>query len=174
MRSVRRQRREIERRKREEHGTTVVDLEFRRSVTVLCRGIDARQRRARPPGGARVRGERGNEGRGENGGVVRFWRGAVLLSPRTGARWTRRMAAGARLGRLGVSVVSQSCRGCVRRDQLVGGPGELRRTSALSRGRGARVRSEATVASWERRPVVLGRVQGRQREQGRARERRWG
>ena len=92
----------------------------------------------------------------------------------------RRMVDTVQGGR-GEAGAAQACPWCRRRAvgacgviNWSGGPGELRRTSALSRGRGARVRSEATVASWERRPVVLGRVQGRQREQGRARERRGG
>ena len=47
------EKRNREKEEREEHGTAVVDLGFRRSVAVLCRGIDARQRCARPPGGPR-------------------------------------------------------------------------------------------------------------------------
>ena len=69
-------------------------------------------------------------------------------------------------GGSGMSVRLLACRGCVRRDQLVGGGqgscGERPRShAAVAHGCGRR----RPLVSWERRPVVLGRVQGRQREQ---------
>ena len=96
----------------ERHGMAVVDLCHRRSVAVLCRGSKARQRRARPPGGARVSGGRGSEGRGGRPGNYL----PAAIDGGKGGKWLRRPRGAA----------WQSCRSW-------GGPSCRRRAAPLPR-----------------------------------------
>ena len=146
----------------------------RRLPSVAAALHEAPGQRIRPPGGVLGSGECECGEAGANGGVVRFWRGAVLLSPRTGARWTRRRAAGARLGRLGhVRAVAGVPWVRAARPNGRGASGAAASVRA-ARGRGARVSVGSDRSSRGWRPVGRGRAWRWQRERGSGRARRGG